>query len=275
MVIDSHQHFWIYDQEKDSWITPEMEKIRRNFLPADLEPVLRANGVNGCVAVQSGQSNTETEFLLQLAEANGFIKGVVGWTDLRADNIYDRLEVYSQFEKLKGFRHVVQAEPDGFLLQPDFLRGVRQLTAFNFTYDMLVYPSQLKDAYSFARELPNVGLVLDHMAKPYIQKGEIEPWAADISKLAELPNVSCKISGLVTEADWNGWKTSDFDPYLDVVFEAFGADRLLFGSDWPVCLVASEYGAVKDILAAYISKLSKSEQGKIWGDNSVKFYTLD
>ena len=275
MVIDSHQHFWIYDQEKDSWITPEMEKIRRNFLPADLEPVLRGHGVDGCVAVQSGQSNTETDFLLQLAEANGFIKGVVGWIDLRADNIYDRLEVYSQFEKLKGFRHVVQAEPDGFLLHPDFLRGVRQLTAFNFTYDILVYPSQLKDAYSFARELPNVGLVLDHMAKPYIKKGEIEPWAADIIKLAELPNVSCKISGLVTEAEWNGWKAADFDPYLDVVFEAFGTDRLLFGSDWPVCLVSSEYGAVKEIPGTYISKLSKSEQRKIWGDNAVKFYTLD
>jgi L-fuconolactonase len=275
MVIDSHQHFWIYDQEKDSWITPEMEKIRRNFLPADLEPVLKANGVDGCIAVQSGQSAAETEFLLQQAEANDFIKGVVGWIDLRAENIYDRLEVYSQFEKLKGFRHIVQAEPNDFLVQPDFIRGVRQLTAFNFAYDILVYPTQLEASYMFVKQLPNVRFVLDHMAKPYIKKGEIETWAKDIKKLAELPNVSCKISGMVTEADWNNWKSEDFNPYLDVVFEAFGTNRLLFGSDWPVSLIAADYGAVKDILSGYISKLSKTEQKKIWGDNAVKVYALD
>jgi L-fuconolactonase len=275
MVIDSHQHFWVYDEERDSWITPEMEKIRKNFLPADLEPVLRANGVDGCVAVQADQSNQETEFLLQLAESNDFIKGVVGWIDLRAENLYDRLEVCSQFEKLKGFRHVVQGEPDGFLEQPDFIRGVRQLTAFNFTYDILVYPTQLKASYTFVKQLPNVRFVLDHMAKPYIKKGEIETWSADIKRLAELPNVSCKISGMVTEADWHNWKNEDFNPYLDVVFEAFGTNRLLFGSDWPACLVAAEYKAVKDILTNYISGLSENEQQKIWGGNAVKFYALD
>lgn len=275
MVIDSHQHFWVFDEERDSWITPEMEKIRKNFLPADLEPVLKANGVDGCVAVQADQSNQETEFLLQLAESNDFVKGVVGWIDLRADNLYDRLEVCSQFEKLKGFRHVVQGEPDGFLEQPDFIKGVRQLTAFNFTYDILVYPTQLKASYTFAKQLPNVRFVLDHIAKPYIKKGEIEGWAKDIKKLAELPNVSCKVSGMVTEADWYNWKNEDFTPYLDIVFEAFGANRILFGSDWPVCLVAAEYGAMKDILSSYLAKLSKDEQKKIWGENAVKFYSLD
>lgn len=275
MVIDSHQHFWVYDEERDSWITPEMEKIRKNFLPADLEPVLKANGVDGCVAVQADQSNQETEFLLQMAESNDFIKGVVGWIDLRAKNLYDRLEVCSQFEKLKGFRHVVQGEPDGFLEQPDFIKGVRQLTAFNFTYDILVYPTQLEASYIFAKQLPNVRFVLDHIAKPYIKKGEIEGWAKDIKKLAELPNVSCKVSGMVTEADWYNWKNEDFTPYLDIVFEAFGANRVLFGSDWPVCLVAAEYGSMKDILATYVAKLSKDEQKKIWGDNAVKFYSLD
>ena len=275
MVIDSHQHFWVYDEERDSWITPEMEKIRKNFLPADLEPVLKANGVDGCVAVQADQSNQETEFLLQLAESNDFVKGVVGWIDLRAENLYDRLEVCSQFEKLKGFRHVVQGEPDGFLEQPDFIRGVRQLTAFNFTYDILVYPMQLEASYTFVKQLPNVRFILDHMAKPYIKKGEIEMWAADIKKLAELPNVSCKISGMVTEADWENWKNEDFEPYLDVVFEAFGTNRLLFGSDWPVSLVASDYGAMKTIVAGYISKLSKTEQEKIWGANAAKIYGLD
>jgi L-fuconolactonase len=275
MVIDSHQHFWVYDEERDSWITPEMEKIRKNFLPADLEPVLKANGVDGCVAVQADQSNQETEFLLQLAESNDFVKAVVGWIDLRAENLYDRLEVCSQFEKLKGFRHVVQGEPDGFLEQPDFIRGVRQLTAFNFTYDILVYPTQLEASYTFVKQLPNVRFVLDHIAKPYIKKSEIETWARDIKKLAELPNVSCKISGMVTEADWNNWKIEDFNPYLDVVFEAFGTNRLLFGSDWPACLVAAEYKAVKDILTNYISGLSENEQQKIWGGNAVKFYALD
>lgn len=275
MVIDSHQHFWVYDEERDSWITPEMEKIRKNFLPADLEPVLKANGIDGCVAVQADQSNQETEFLLQMAESNDFIKGVVGWIDLRADNLYDRLEVCSQFEKLKGFRHVVQGEPDGFLEQPDFIKGVRQLTAFNFTYDILVYPTQLEASYTFAKQLPNVRFVLDHIAKPYIKKGEIEGWAKDIKKLAELSNVSCKVSGMVTEADWYNWKNEDFTPYLDVIFEAFGANRILFGSDWPVCLVAAEYGAMKDILSSYVEKLSKDEQKKVWGDNAVKFYSLD
>ncbi|MBE9464377.1 amidohydrolase family protein [Dyadobacter subterraneus] len=275
MVIDSHQHFWIFDEQRDSWITPEMEEIRKNFLPADLEPVLKANGVDGCVAVQADQSNQETEFLLQLAESNDFVKGVVGWIDLRADHLYDRLEVCSQFEKLKGFRHVVQGEPDGFLEQPDFIKGVRQLTAFNFTYDILVYPTQLEASYIFAKQLPNVRFVLDHIAKPYIKKGEIEGWAKDIRKLAELPNVSCKVSGMVTEADWYNWKNEDFNPYLDIIFEAFGANRILFGSDWPVCLVAAEYGAMKDILSTYVAKLSKDEQKKIWGDNAVKFYSLD
>lgn len=275
MVIDSHQHFWIYDSVRDSWITPEMEKIRQNFLPEDLKPVLEANGVDGCVAVQADQSNSETEFLLQLAEANDFIKGVVGWIDLRAENLYDRLEVCSQFEKLKGFRHIVQGEPDDFLLQPDFIKGVEQLVAFGFTYDILVYPTQLAASYTFAKQLPNVKVVLDHIAKPYIRKGEIETWARDIKKLAELPNVSCKISGMVTEADWYSWQNADFEPYLDTVFEAFGSDRLMFGSDWPVCLVAAEYGAMKDVLGNYVTKLSKDEQKKVWGENAVKFYSLD
>ena len=275
MVIDSHQHFWIYDSVRDSWITPEMEKIRQNFLPEDLKPVLAANGVDGCVAVQADQSNSETEFLLQLAEANDFIKGVVGWIDLRADNLYDRLEVSSQFEKLKGFRHIVQGEPDDFLLQPDFIKGVGQLVAFDFTYDILVYPTQLTASYTFAKQLPKVKFVLDHIAKPYIKKGEMDTWAKDIKKLAELPNVYCKVSGMVTEADWYSWQNADFVPYLDTVLEAFGTDRLMFGSDWPVCLVAAEYSAMKDVLANYLSKLSKNEQNKVWGENAVKFYALD
>ena len=275
MTIDSHQHFWIFDPVKDSWITPEMEAIRRDFLPADLKPILDATGIDGCVAVQADQTDAETEFLLHLAAADDFIKGVVGWIDLRSDNLYDRLEAYSQFEQLKGFRHIVQGQPAGFLLQPDFIQGVEQLAAFDFTYDILIYPDQLSEAFEFAKQLPKVRFVLDHMAKPLIKNGEIESWAKDIKKLSELSNVSCKVSGMVTEADWVNWQKSDFRPYLDVVFEAFGTKRLLFGSDWPVCLVAAQYADMKVIVTDYISSFSKNEQADVMGNNAVRFYNLD
>ena len=275
MTIDSHQHFWTFDPVRDSWITPEMEVIQRDFLPEDLIPVLKTNGIDGCVAVQADQSNSETEFLLQLAEANEVIKGVVGWIDLKSPDLYDKLEVYSQFELLKGFRHVVQGEADGFLLQPDFVKGVGQLAAFDFTYDILIYPHQLTEAYEFAKKLPNVRFVLDHLAKPFIKNGEIENWKNDLKSLSQLPNVSCKVSGMVTEADWHNWKNADLIPYLDVAFEAFGTKRLLFGSDWPVCLVAAEYGAMKAVLTDYLTAFSVSERKDVMGENAVRFYNLD
>lgn len=275
MTVDSHQHFWIFDPVRDSWITNEMQVIQRNFLPEDLKPVLDANGVDACVAVQADQSEAETTFLLQLADANEFVKGVVGWTDLRSPSLYGQLEKYSLFEKLKGFRHVAQGQPEGFLLQPDFVRGVGQLAAFDFTYDILVYTNQLKEAFQFAKQLPNVKFVLDHIAKPYIKKGELEPWAVDIKQLAQLPNVSCKVSGMVTEADWVNWRATDFHPYLDVVFEAFGVNRIMFGSDWPVCLVASEYNRMKEIVTNYIGAFSTSEKAGIMGENAALFYQLE
>jgi L-fuconolactonase len=275
MVIDSHQHFWIYDEARDSWITPDMQVIRKNFLADDLRPVLKANHVDGCVAVQASQSESETDFLLQQAEANGFVKGVVGWVDLRAEDLYEKLEKYSQFEKLKGFRHVVQGEPEGFLLQPNFIKGVGQLVAFGFTYDILIHRHQVQEAFNFAVRLPNVHFVLDHIAKPLIKNGEIQPWADDIRKLAELPNVHCKVSGMVTEADWQTWEKADFRPYLDVVFEAFGTERLMFGSDWPVCLVAAEYEGAKGILTDYLGMFSDSEMKQVMGANAARFYNLD
>ncbi|MGN7887881.1 amidohydrolase family protein [Dyadobacter sp. 22481] len=275
MVIDSHQHFWIFDEERDSWITPEMEIIRRNFLPEDLWPVLKANKVDGCVAVQASQTDSETEFLLHLAEANDFVRGVVGWVDLRTVNLYDQLERYSQFEKLKGFRHVAQGQPEGFLLQPEFIKGVGQLVAFDFTYDILIYQNQLKEAYNFAVRLPNVHFVLDHIAKPLIKAQELQPWAEDIRRLAELPNVHCKVSGMVTEANWQHWGKADFRPYLDVVFEAFGTERIMYGSDWPVCLVAGEYEGAKGILTDYLSMFSDDEVRDVMGNNARRFYNLD
>ena len=278
MVIDSHQHFWIYDAERDAWINEQMTRIRQNFLPEDLQPVLAASGVDGCIAVQADQSEAETLFLLALAEKHSsFVKGVVGWVDLRADNLYDKLHYYSQYELLKGFRHVAQAEPDDFLARPEVIKGIRQLAAFDFSYDILIYPTQLKAAVQLVREAPDVSFVVDHLAKPYIKDQKINTWSNYMRELASHPHVSCKVSGMVTEADWKNWTKKDFYPYLDVVFEAFGVDRLLFGSDWPVCLVAAEYEQVIGLVRDYMAHVgfSSADQAKVLGENAVRFYRIE
>jgi L-fuconolactonase len=275
MIIDSHQHFWHYDAARDSWITDEMSVLKRDFLPDDLHKELAANGVEGCVAVQAAQSEDETLFLLELARQNPFIKGVVGWCDLRSAGLAARLEYFSQFEKLCGFRHVVQAEPDDdFLLREEFLRGISLLKNFNFTYDILIYPKQLPAAIKFVGKFPEQAFVLDHIAKPFIKDRITRPWAEQIRELATYPNLYCKVSGLLTEADWQNWHRDDFKAYLDIVFEAFGADRILYGSDWPVCLLAATYQQVKDILADYTSTLSSQERAKIFQLNATHFYRL-
>lgn len=275
MIIDSHQHFWIFDPVRDSWINDDMKVIQGDFLPKDLEPVLKANKVDGCVAVQADQSLAETNFLLGLANAHDFVKGVVGWVDFRSPTLYEQLEKFSFYEKMKGFRHIVQAEPVDFLRDENFIRGVRQLSAFDFTYDILVYPTQLEAALYFVEQLPEVKMVIDHIAKPYIKDGLITPWSNDMKKLAAHPNVYCKVSGMVTEANWATHQPADFKPYLDVVFEAFGPDRILYGSDWPVCLVAASYEKMKAIVDQYIDGFSKEDQAKIMGANAVDFYNLD
>ncbi len=274
MTIDAHQHFWVYNAERDSWITDDMAVIRRDFLPADLEPVLTANGIDGCVAVQASQTDEETMFLVSMAQAYDFVKGVVGWVDLRSDSLYDQLEAYSQFEEIRGFRHVAQAEPDDFLMRPEVIKGIRQLAAFEFTYDILIYPSQLKAALHLVRAVPEVTFVIDHMAKPVIRKQEISRWSNFMAEIAKQPNVSCKVSGMVTEADWSGWKKADLFPYLDVVFEQFGPDRLLFGSDWPVCLVAADYTQVKTVIEDYLIPWGEEARSKVFGANAVEFYSL-
>lgn len=278
MTIDSHQHFWIYDAVRDAWINDQMTRIRQNFLPEDLFPILKANGVDGCVAVQADQSEAETLFLLALAEKySGFVKAVVGWVDLRAANLYEKLEYYSQYELLKGFRHVAQAEPDDFLARPEVIKGIRQLTAFDFTYDILIYPTQLKAALHLVRELPQVDFVVDHLAKPYIKDQKINTWSNYMRQLAAQPQVLCKVSGMVTEADWQHWTKKDFYPYLDVLFESFGPDRLMFGSDWPVCLVAAEYEQVIGLVRDYMTNVgfSASDQAKVFGENATRFYRLE
>lgn len=275
MNIDSHQHFWRYDPIRDGWITEQMSVIRRDFMPEDLIPELSRNHLDGCVAVQVDQSESETLFLLDLAARSGQIMGVVGWVDLCAANVPERLEYFSRFEKLCGFRHIAQSEPDDrFLAREDMIAGIRHLQQFGFSYDILIYPRQLPAAIELVRKLPEQRFVIDHLAKPLIRTGEISAWAKLMRIIAESPNVYCKVSGMVTEADWRNWGVSHFKPYLDVVFEAFGTDRIMFGSDWPVCLVAASYEQVKDLVTLYVKDLPLEQRKKIFGMNAISFYGL-
>ena len=275
MQLDSHQHFWVYDIRRHGWITDEMKVLKRDFLPSDLMPELRANGMAGCIAVQADQSEQETQFLLELASQYDVIRGVVGWVDLQSSEISGRLQHYSQFEKLCGFRHVVQAEADdGFMLRPEFCRGINALKKYSFTYDILIYARQLPAALELVSRFPDQPFVIDHIAKPSIRTGVLAPWAAQMRSLAEHSNVYCKVSGLITEADWRNWRIGDLLPYLNVVFETFGPERLMFGSDWPVCLLAGTYQQVKQLIENYIGKLSIKQKKDIFGLNAVRFYGL-
>jgi L-fuconolactonase len=275
MRIDSHQHFWQYNPARDAWITDDMKIIQRDFSPNDLAPVLKENTMDGCVSVQADQSETETLFLLDHADKHAFIKGVVGWVDLLADNVHERLEYLSSFKKLKGFRHIVQGEPDDrFLLGKDFCRGIAALHTKGFTYDILIYPKQLEAAIEFVKRFPDQSFVVDHIAKPFIKEGRLDNWEKYMRDLATFDNVYCKVSGMVTEADWKNWKPNDFTPYLDVVLESFGSKRILYGSDWPVCLVAAPYQQQLNIVEQNIAHLSTSEQKAIMGENAIRFYNL-
>ncbi|MDX2305798.1 MAG: amidohydrolase family protein [Microscillaceae bacterium] len=273
MIIDAHQHFWQYSPERHAWITEEMSVIRRDFMPEDLQAAWQNHLVEGCVAVQADQSEEETLFLLDLAEKNDFIKAVVGWVDLRSEQLEERLEYFAQFHKLRGFRHIVQNEPeDNFMLREDFQRGLSLLKKYNFTYDILIYPHQMQAALQTVQNFPEQPFVLDHIAKPYIKERKITQWDDYIHAMASQENVYCKISGLVTEADWQYWTYLDFVPYLDVVWDAFGADRVMFGSDWPVCLLAGTYTEVLEILQTYTQHLSEAEKTKIFSGNAKRFY---
>ena len=273
MRIDSHQHFWKFDPVRDAWITPNMAVIRRDFLPADLEPELKANGIDATIAVQADQAEAETKFLLDLAARNTFIAGVVGWVDLRARNLEERLAHWSRNEKLVGFRHIAQAEPDDrFLATREFIAGVSKLGQFGFTYDLLVYPRQLPAAIELVSRLPDQPFVLDHIAKPPIKTGKQVKWCDHIRELAQNRNVHCKLSGIVTEADWTRWTPDHCKPYLDVVFEAFGVDRLMFGSDWPVCLLAGSYERVLGLIEDYVLTHKATASAKIFAENAARFY---
>lgn len=272
-MFDTHVHFWQFEPVRDAWIDDSMQVLRRDFLPIDLKGELRANGITGCVAVQADQSETETHFLLQLAESNDFIKKVVGWVNLRAPDVPARLEYFSQFEKLAGFRHIVQGEQDvNFLLRKEFCRGIAALEQHGYTYDILVFPHQLGAVLEFVRRFPNQKFVIDHLAKPYIKDGFFDGWATLMQEIAKHENVYCKISGMVTEADWQAWKYEDFVPYLDLAAEAFGTSRLIFGSDWPVCLLGGSYGGIMQMVGQYLKNFSEVERKAVLEGNGHHFY---
>ncbi len=274
MRIDSHQHFWSYSAEQYPWIQPDWP-IRRDFLPDDLAPLLHQTGLDGCIAVQARQSLEETRWLLELADQSSIIKGVVGWVDLRSTDVASQLERFAPHPKFVGVRHVVQDEPDDhFMLGEDFQRGIAALKAFGLTYDLLIYPKQLPAAIKLVETFPDQPFVLDHLAKPHIKAGQMEPWREHIEMLASFPNCCCKVSAMITEADWNGWQPADFAPYLDVVLEAFGIDRLMYGSDWPVCLLAGSYERVHGLAAAFAKQFSEGDQAKFFGGNAAKFYAV-
>ncbi len=275
MKIDTHQHFWKYSKEEYPWIGEGMEVLAKDRLPADLHPLLKENGIDGTIAVQAHQVVEETESLLAMAEEYDFIRGVVGWVDLRSPKVEAQLERFKDRTKMVGVRHVVQDEPDEkFVLMEDFMRGIGKLKAYGLVYEILIFPHQMSATIELAKRFPEQVFILDHIAKPNIKDEQMSPWESDIKKLGSFENVSCKISGMVTEADWHNWSAEDFSPYMEVVLEAFGVKRLTIGSDWPVCTVAGEYGSVVSIAADFIAQLSDNEQKSIWEENPGRIYGL-
>lgn len=275
MRIDAHQHFWRYKPEDYGWIDHSMSALRRDFLPADLKPELARAGFDGSVAVQACHTLEETRWLLELADREPWIVGVVGWVDLRSPEVRKQLSELAQNPKLLGIRHVIQSEPDDrFLLQPDFLRGISALEEFGLTYDILIYARHLPVAAEFVARFPKQRFVLDHLAKPLIKTRQLKPWERDIRALAKFPNVMCKLSGLVTEADWQKWKPEDITPYLDVAFDAFGPERLMIGSDWPVCAVAASYTRVMELIINYLDRFPSAARDAVLGGNAQRFWKL-
>jgi L-fuconolactonase len=273
--IDAHQHFWLYNPREYGWISDAMQSLRRDFLPEDLWREQACAGFAGAVTVQARQSLAETEWLLHLADRHESIKGVVGWVDLCSPDVREQLARFAAHPKLVGVRHVVQDEPDdAYMLRPDFLAGLACLSEFHLTYDLLLYPRHLPVACRVVERFPDQRFVLDHIAKPNIRDGAIAGWAADLRALAQFANVWCKLSGMVTEADWHAWRPEDFRPYLDVVWEAFGPDRLMIGSDWPVCTVAGSYRDVLQIVVDYLQEYPEEEREKVLGSNATAFYGL-
>ena len=275
MIIDSHLHFWKYSPVSHAWISDELRVLRRNFLPEDLLPQFQNSGVSKGVAVQAAQTEAETDFLLQLAEEHDLIAGVVGWVDLRADSLASQLERWAGNKRLKGFRHLIQDEPHpDFMRQPELIRGLELCAQQGYTYDLLVKPHQLDEAIELLSNLPEIPIVLDHIAKPEIAAQKKDPWRTHIKELASFPHLCCKLSGMITEANWEAWTLADIKPYIEVILESFGPQRIMYGSDWPVCLLAGSYPRVIELVRETISELSPTEQADIWGETATRFYQL-
>lgn len=276
MKIDSHQHYWHYNLKDYGWMGDNMSAIKRDFLPPDLLPELESINFDGSVVVQARLNMEETNWLLKLADEFPHIKGVVGWLDLQSETVETEIQEFAVHPKAVGVRHVIHdEEDDNFMLRPEFIRGVKFLEKFNLAYDILIFPKHLQNTIKFVREFSeNQTFIIDHIAKPYIKDGILSPWKEEMTELAKLPNVYCKLSGMVTEADWQNWKPEHLKPYLDVVFEAFGTNRVMIGSDWPVCLVAGKYEKVMGVVMDYISKFSETDKAKILGGNALKAYKI-
>ena len=274
-IIDAHHHLWRYNADDYGWMDDSMSILQQDYRPADLARQLPKAGVRGTVVVQARQKLDETKGLLEQAVENPFIRGVVGWVDLQSGELEKQLSEFGNHAGLSGVRHVIHDEPDDdFMLRPDFVRGIELLQNYNLTYDLLLFPKHLENAVELVSMVPDQKFVLDHMAKPFIKSGILDPWREDITALAAQPNVWCKISGMVTEADLDNWKYEDFIPYIDTVLEAFGTDRIMMGSDWPVCRLAGEYRDVLDIPLRYFESFTPEEKNKIYYQNCIDFYQL-
>lgn len=273
--VDAHMHFWRYSAAEYGWIDNSMAPLRRDFLPEDAAHEMRMAGIDACVAVQVRQTLEETRWLLKLAGEHAFIAGVVGWVDLRAPDLDAQLEAFTAHPKVVGIRHIVQAEPDDFLLGDAFRRGVARLARHGLAYDILVYARQLPAAIGFAAALPDQRLVLDHLGKPDIRAGAFDGWRRDLDRLAAFPNVCAKLSGLVTEADWRHWTVEDLHRYINAALDSFGPERLMIGSDWPVCTVAGGYREVLDVIRTAIAGRPPADQDAVLGRTAQRFWNLD
>lgn len=274
MRLDSHQHFWEYDPKRQDWITPEMSRIRRNFLPGDLFPLMQDAKIDGCIAVQADESLRETDFLLDLANQHEWILGVVGWADLKSDKLDELLDNYSESQKLVGFREVLQSKDPRYMLQEDFIRGIHKIGHRGYSYDILIFPHHLSAALDLVSQCPDQRFVIDHLAKPYIKAGEWKEWKKAMALLAERELVHCKLSGITTEADWKKWTPVQLFPYLEIALELFGPSRLMYGSDWPVCLLAGEYEKFLEVMEKFTASLSSSEKDRIMGETAAEFYRI-
>ena len=275
MVIEAHNHFWQYDKAKQSWVNDDMAVLKKDFLSKDLYPLMQQNKIDGCIAVQASESEKENDFLLQLAAENNFVKGIVGWIDMFGNDVEQRLQYYSQFKMMKGFRYVLQDKTDrALILEPVFKKNIAFFKQYRFTYDIIILNDQLGFADTLVKSFPLQKFMLNHLAKPAIKLNEITEWRAAITTIAKNENLHCKLSGMVTKADWATHTYHDFLPYMELILEVFGSKRILFGSDCPVCLLAASYKNGLDMVKQFVATLSANEQENIMGNNAITFYSL-